>query len=133
MKLSRKTDYGIILLKFLAPTYKSGEFVAVSEIAEKHLLPAVFLEKLADILRKNKYLEAKRGNKGGYRLIKNPQEINLREMIDVFEEKPMMRCMQSAHPEKYCPLVSVCPARKTWSLVDEKVNKIFKGITLARL
>jgi len=133
MKFSRKTDYGIILLKALAPSFVKRDFYSVSRISEIHRLPAAFTEKLAVKLSQVGFLEARRGVQGGYRLVKDPKKITLREIIDVFEEPPMMRCMQSSHPEKLCPLVSVCPAHKTWAEVDKKVNKIFKKITLAGL
>ena len=133
MKFSRKTDYGIILMKGLEHTYAQGNFMPTSAIAEKYKISSAFLEKLADILRKGGYLEAKRGFKGGYRLIKNPKKITIEELINVFEEPPMMRCLYSNHPEKHCPLVKTCPARKAWIGINEQVNNIFRKTTLAKI
>ena len=133
MKLSRKTDYGIIFLKSLSPTFKSGEFFSTSKVAKENNLPQSFMEKLAETLRKKGFIEAKRGLTGGYRLLKDPRRINLQEMVEVFEEKPFMRCLRSSDPEKHCPLVKICPAHKTWVAVHEKTKNIFRGITLAKL
>lgn len=133
MKFSRKTDYGIILLKSLSPTFKSREFVSLSKMVKENNLPPYFMEKLAEILRKKGFIEAKRGLAGGYRLLKNPRQINLQEMVEVFEEQPFMRCLRSSDPEKHCPLVKICPAHKTWVVIHEKTKNIFRGITLAKL
>lgn len=133
VKFSRKTDYGIILMKGLEATYARKNFVSTSEIAEQYKISPSFLEKLADILRKNNYLEAKRGNKGGYRLIKNPKNITIEELINVFEEPAMMRCLYSKHPKKICPLVSICPTRRAWVGINEQVQRIFRKTTLAKI
>ena len=133
MKFSRKTDYGIILLKSLSPTFKSGEFVSLSKVAKANSLPKSFIEKLAETLRKKRFIEAKRGLAGGYRLLKDPARINLQEMVEVFEEQPFMRCLRSSDPEKHCSLVKICPAHKTWVTIHEKTKNIFMGITLAKL
>lgn len=133
MRFSRKTDYGVILVGELAPTFRSGSFRSLRGIAEKNHLPLSFLEKLAEHLRRAGFLEARRGQDGGYRLVKEPKKITLKELIDVFEEPKMMRCMHSPHPEKYCALVPHCPARKTWLAVEEKMNRVFEKVTLDTL
>ncbi|TSC74440.1 MAG: AsnC family transcriptional regulator [Parcubacteria group bacterium Gr01-1014_33] len=133
MKFSRKTDYGVILMEALKPSFRMKEFVSLASIAEKYHLPLAFLEKIAEKLRKEGFIEAKRGTDGGYRLIRNPKEITLKELIDVFEEPKMMRCMKSPHPEKHCALAKVCPTKKTWNSVEQKVMRIFERITLSEI
>ena len=133
MGFSRKTDYGLILLEALKPTYASGEHVSLKAVAQGEHLPFAFLEKLAGMLRKEGILEATRGASGGYRLIRNPASLTLREVIRIFEEPPMMRCLRSPHPEKYCPLVATCPTRKTWQEVEGQVNRIFENVTMAQI
>ena len=133
MKFSRKTDYGIILIEALRPTFRARAYVPLSEIAREQKLPYEFLQKLAGILRRVGYLEARRGSDGGYRLRKDPRKITLKELIDVFEEPEMMRCMRSPHPEKYCPFVGACPTRAGWLGIEKKVNKIFENVTIASL
>lgn len=133
MRFNRRTDYGVMLAEALRPSFKSGEFVALSHIAKERRLPRAFLEKLADALRRKGYLEARRGAAGGYRLARDPKHITLRELIDVFEEPTMMRCMQSFHPEKQCPLVEVCSTRAAWVRIEERVDRVFRSVTLDTL
>ncbi len=130
MKFSRKTDYGIILIQSLRHTFSKKGYIPLSEISRNQKLPLPFLEKLAEMLRKKGYLESKRGPEGGYRLMKDPRRITLQELIDVFEEPEMMRCMKSSHPEKYCPFVELCPSRDSWLEIEKRVKKIFEDVTI---
>lgn len=133
MKFSRKTDYGIILIEALRPSFESFRFTPLSEVARDNHLPLTFLQKLAETLRGAGYLKAKRGKAGGYRLARDPKKVTFKELLDIFEEPPMMRCMKSPDPKKHCLLAGVCPSRKKWGEVEEKVNKIFEKVTVDSL
>lgn len=133
MKFSRKTDYGVLLTEALRPSFLSGGFISLAAIAEDGHLPVAFIAKLADELRRAGLVEARRGSAGGYRLIKDPKTITLKQLIDIFEEPKMMRCMQSSDPKKYCALASICPTRKTWRDIEGRVNKIFEEVTVDTL
>lgn len=133
MQFSRKTDYGLILVGALKPTYQSGRFVSLREVASGNQLPYAFMEKLASILRHHGILEAKKGTAGGYRLARDPQGISLAECVALFEEPPMMRCLRSPHPEKLCPLAALCPTRKTWRQLDEQMTSLLERVSVAEL
>ena len=131
MQFSRRTDYGFILIKTLAPTYASGAHVSLSLAAERERLPLPFLEKVAAALKRHGILTAKKGVLGGYRLLRDPAHITLGEVIRIFDEPPMMRCLHSPHPEQYCPLVGICPTRRKWREVEQQVNAVFEHVTVA--
>lgn len=133
MQFSRKTDYGLILIAALAPTYRSANYVSLRDVAERQRLPFAFLEKLAGTLKKHGVVGARKGAQGGYRLLRDPKSITFAEVIRMFEESPMMRCLRSPHPEKYCPLVSICPTRSKWREIEQEVNAIFERITVASI
>ena len=133
MQFSRKTDYGLILLNVLKPTFRRGGYVSLRGVAEGEHLPFPFLEKLAAALKRAGIIVSRRGAAGGYRLIRDPASITLQEVIRVFEEPPMMRCLRSPHPEKYCPLVPHCPTRKGWQALNAKFDSLLARTTLAAL
>ena len=130
MRFSRKTDYGIILLQSLRETFSSGEYISLSRVAKEQEISLAFLEKLGERLRREGYLESHRGTRGGYRMLKDPKSVTLKELIRVFEESEMMRCMKSHRPDKACPLVAVCPTRRSWLEIEKRVNSIFESVTL---
>ena len=133
MQFSRKTDYALILLETLQPTFASGDFLSLRAVAEREHLPFPFLEKIAATLKKGKIVAARKGIDGGYKLIRDPKSLTLKEIIDIFEEPPMMRCMRSPHPERFCPLVPQCPTRSKWLDIEKEVNEIFGKATIAEL
>ena len=69
----------------LAKEYGKGTLM-INEIAESERIPKRFLESILLELKKNGYLSSKLGKNGGYYLIKNPSEINLLEIVRLFEE-----------------------------------------------
>ena len=133
MQFNRKTDYGLIFLKALKPTYRSGRYLPLSAIAEREHLPFTFLEKIAGALKREGTVGSQKGAAGGYRLVRDPKTITLKQIIDLLEEPPMMRCMRSPHPSKYCPLVPTCPTRRKWLDIEREVSSIFEKVTVAQL
>jgi len=133
MNISRKTDYGLILIGALKHTHASGEFVSLKSITKQYRLPYAYLEKLAGILKKAGVVDAHVGKGGGYKLAHDPKNISVQEIIDVFQSQPMMRCLHAANPEKTCTLISVCPTRKGWRRVDLELKKTLRKFSVAQL
>lgn len=133
MQLSRKIDYACILLASLRKTHASGAFVSLAAIAREQHLPLPFLEKLAGSLRRSAILEARKGMDGGYRLIRDPKTLTVKDVIDVFEEPPVMRCLQSPDPKQFCPLVPLCPTRSRWYRIEEAIHQVYASVTLESL
>ena len=132
MRLSRKTDYGLILIRSLRSTYASGVYISVADVAEEFGISHTFLEKLAETLRSESYAEAKRGKGGGYRLIKNPKNISLQEIINIFEEPHLMRCLDPQQ-KNTCPLIGACPMHRHWKGIEKKIQREFAKITIDSL
>ncbi|MBI2055364.1 MAG: Rrf2 family transcriptional regulator [Candidatus Sungbacteria bacterium] len=132
-QFSRKTDYALILLEALKPTFASGGFLTLRAVTERESLPRAFLEKIASKLKKEKVVAARKGADGGYRLIRDPNSLTLKEVIDIFEEPPMMRCMRSPDPQKHCALAVHCPTRSKWREIEKRVNFIFERVTIDSL
>lgn len=133
MYISRKTDYGLILLGALKETFTSGRFKSLRNISTQYRLPYAYIEKLAKALKQSGIVESHVGKDGGYRLLKNPQDTTLQEIVDIFQGKPIMRCLHSLVPEKSCALVTVCPTRKGWYKAETEIRKTLGKFTLDQL
>ncbi|MEK7085216.1 MAG: Rrf2 family transcriptional regulator [Patescibacteria group bacterium] len=81
--MKRKFDYGVILIEHLKTA--PGEFIDVRTVAKKHKLPAAFLEKVAQELKRAGWIESRRGFGGGYRLMRDPEQATIAELINFFE------------------------------------------------
>ena len=82
--LSKKSKYAIHALLFLAREKKRGP-ILISEISESENIPKKFLEAILLKLRKAGILGSKMGKGGGYYLIKKPAEVNLAEVVRLFD------------------------------------------------
>jgi Rrf2 family transcriptional regulator, cysteine metabolism repressor len=84
MKLTSKSEYALLALIYLARN-SGNSFVPVHQIAEAQGIPPKFLEQILLILKRAKYLRSLRGNCGGYSLAKPADQINLAEIIRLFD------------------------------------------------
>lgn len=85
MELSSKSDYGLVALIELAPTFNTGEVMQVAEIAARQNIPDRYLEQMLTSLRRGGILRSIRGPRGGYQLLKSPVEISLFDVVTCLE------------------------------------------------
>ena len=84
MKLSSKTITAIKMFIDLGEHYQDG-FISLKDVAERKDISKKFLEQIVPIYKNNGLLLGNRGNQGGYRLAKKPQDINMKEIIYTLE------------------------------------------------
>ena len=85
MNLSAKTEYACVAVMELAARHESGELTRIKDVAEAHGIPSRFLVQILLQLKSAGFVESTRGAAGGYRLIKNPAEITLGEVMAVID------------------------------------------------
>lgn len=120
-------------MQALKETFRSGKFLALDDIATEYQLPYAYLEKLAGTLKRNGIIEARIGKNGGYRLTRDPKKITTQEIVDIFQQKPLMRCLSSEDRKKTCSLFSTCPSRSGWRRIDAEIRKALTSLTIAKL
>lgn len=114
MKFSKKSEYGLRALLELTETY-NGFVLQRHEIAERQHIPVEFLEQILLALKRAGLLSSRRGMKGGYRLIKAPEEITLGQVIRILDgplapiscvsKTAYQKCSDCPYATKaYCPL-----------------------------
>ena len=85
MKLTTKTRYSIIFLLKLAVSYESEKVESISDIAQKENISPKFLEQIVAVLKTKGLIYAQRGAKGGYRLSRPPDQIDLRTIFEIVQ------------------------------------------------
>jgi Rrf2 family protein len=85
MKLSVKSEYACLALITLAEAYESGELYSITRIAESKDIPKKYLEQILLILKYGGYVRSHKGPKGGYKLAKSPDRINIAEIIRLMD------------------------------------------------
>src|ERR1041384_3864978 len=84
IRMTRLTDYGIMLLTLFARDAKRPVRSARDLAAEAHL-PLPTVSKLLKVLARHGLLEAHRGVKGGFRLARPAEEIAVSDIIHALE------------------------------------------------
>lgn len=82
--LSKKSKYAINALVYLAKQ-EDNRMVVVQEIAEEEHIPRKFLEAILLDLKRNGILGSKKGKGGGYYMLQRPDEINLADVMRLFD------------------------------------------------
>ena len=118
--LSKKTDYGIQLMIFLAKNWRKKP-VSLREIAKVRKLPFKYLEQLAMPLREAGLIEAKEGRGGGYFLERSPGKISVAEIVEILEGPVEVGGCAG------CPSAGMCGQKDVWSEVGDKVRETIEG------
>lgn len=84
MKLTRKSEYALMMLLYLA-RQREEEYISLAKIAKKEKIPIKYLEHLASAMCRGGFITSSKGNKGGYKLSKKAEEISVAEIIRFFD------------------------------------------------
>jgi Rrf2 family protein len=80
--LSKKSQYAFKALTYLTEKYNEGP-VLIAEIAKKKKIPLKFLENILLELKKEGFLDSKKGKGGGYFLAQNPAKIKVASIVRI--------------------------------------------------
>lgn len=134
--ISKKAKYAINALMVLAA--ESGKEEAqplfISQVAEKGRIPKKFLELILLDMKSAGYVISRRGKAGGYTLRGEPQEINLADVIRMFDGPiALLPCVTHRYyePCEECVDERTCALRHTFQRVREATVEILKNTTLA--
>ena len=130
MRLTRAGEYAIRCMIYL--THK-GRRVQVSkqEIAERTDIPPHFLAKIVQDLARAGLIEIKQGSKGGYRLLKNPEQISLLEVVEVMIGKISLN--DCVGKPTTCTINKCCAVRKVWEDAGNQLRETLAKVNLAQL
>jgi FeS assembly SUF system regulator len=134
-RLSKLTDYGIVLLAHLAKEATATPGPAPThtarELASDVDLPVPVVSKILKQLARDGVLDSHRGAKGGYSLTRHPEELTVAEMITALDG-PVALTQCSIGPA-LCEHEVGCAVRSPWQVINQVVHYALAGVTLADL
>jgi FeS assembly SUF system regulator len=130
IRMTRLTDYGIVLLTLFARDPKRPMRSARDLAAEAHL-PQPTVSKLLKVLARHGLLEAHRGVRGGFNLARPASEITVSDVVAALEG-PIGVTECSTHSGG-CSIERFCIVRSNWRKINEVVQDALRGITLAEM
>jgi len=130
VKLSTRTRYGMRAVLELAENYGKGP-IQLKIIAQHQEISAKYLEQLMTILKSAGIVNSVRGSKGGYVLVKAPEQIKLSDIFHCLEGPVVtVDCVEN---KSYCTRTNDCVARQIWVEVQKAVMDVLQSITLQNL
>lgn len=131
MKISTKGRYAIKLMLDLA-TYYNGEPVKIKDIARRQHISDKYLEQIVAILNKASLVKSVRGARGGYMLYASPENYTVRQILETVEGSLAPADCVGANAA-YCENRSMCVSVLIWEKLDQAIQDVLEGITLADL
>ena len=131
MKLiTREIDYAVRALIYLADNKNEG-IVSVPELVDELGITRPFLRKIMQLLAKAGVIKSYKGNKGGFRLIKKPDDVYLIDLVEIFQgDFSLNECLLN---KDICPNKDNCILKDRVNDIEEKIRLELKSIDLSSL
>ncbi len=127
MRLSTKARYAARAMIDLASNY-TGEPVKLKDIAENQDISIKYLEQLMNPLRVNGFVNTHKGSRGGYSLIRPPEQITLYDIVSCVEGS--LAPADCVDNPGVCSRVKQCVTRNIWIRLHEVIVNELKSVTL---
>ena len=134
MKLSSQEEYGLRCLLQVARHDPEGS-LTIPEIARAEGLSIPHVAKLMRLLRRGGFVRSARGQAGGYKLARTPDQINIGEALAwlggrLFEPN---FCNIHSGVVKLCTHSVDCSIRSLWRSMQFVIDQMLAKVTLADL
>lgn len=132
--LTKKTQYAIKALSYLASNHDRGP-ILISEISQEKHIPLKFLENILLELKQANILGSKKGKGGGYFIREKPASVNLATVIRCLEGPiAMLPCVSLNFFQKCddCDL-EICKVNHVFAEARDAILGVLENKTLGDL
>ncbi len=129
--ISTKGRYALRVLIDLAE-HEDGSYIPLKDIAARQNISKKYLEIIVKNLVNGGLISGMSGKGGGYRLLRNPEEYPVGEIIELMEG-PLATVACLVQDAEECPRAASCPTLPMWSEFDQIVHDYFYSKKLSDL
>lgn len=131
MLISTRGRYAIRVMIDLAEHY-TGSYIPMKDVAQRQQVSLKYIERIMPTLTQNGFVEGVHGKGGGYRLVREPQEYRIGEILRLTEgDLAPVACLECNAAT--CERAAECRTLPMWSKFKDMMDEYFDGITLADL
>ncbi|HEY0758584.1 MAG TPA: Rrf2 family transcriptional regulator [Acidisarcina sp.] len=130
LRLTKKADYGLMALKFLAE-HEQSPSLSAKDIAEAYHIPPQLLAKILQRLTKFGLLKSHAGMNGGYVLSRSAREITAFEVILAIDGPFFITSCDTG--TRSCDLANHCTIKEPLRRVTESISDVLKAIRISDL
>lgn len=125
MKITREADYALRIVALLAA---ESTHLEAKAIAERSNVPYRFTLKILRKIVQAGYLKSQRGANGGYYLAAEPENITMKDIIEVIDGRIGINICLSGES---CPNKAVCRVRGKLSAIQQKLMDDLAAVSFA--
>ncbi len=131
LTLSKRGDYVVRSALSLARAYSTGEYRKIREVVAEMGVPQTFASQILKDLVNANLAESRAGKDGGYRLSKDPAQIDVLSVVEA-GEGPLKsdRCALGDGP---CRWDQVCPLHAIWTQATLAMRRVLEKTSLSDL
>jgi Rrf2 family protein len=130
LRLSKKTDYGLLALGYLASEAPAG-VASTRAIAERYDIPVELLAKVLQQLSRLGLVAAQKGVHGGYHLTRPASAISLAEIVQAIDGP--LAITACGRDEEPCGQFDTCTVRGPLARVTERILSVLQTMTLVEM
>jgi Rrf2 family transcriptional regulator, iron-sulfur cluster assembly transcription factor len=127
-RLSKKTDYALMALQYLASSGASG-VVSARAIAERFDIPLELLAKILQQLAHQGLVAAHKGIHGGYQLARPALAISVADVAEAIDGP--MTLTACSHVDVRCEQFATCTVRDPLWQIRERILSVLQTVTVA--
>jgi Rrf2 family protein len=130
LRLSKKADYGLIALSYMAAPGQRA-IVSTREMAERHDIPVELLAKVLQRLARRGVLTSVQGINGGYRLARDPQAISVADVVEAIDGPLTLTACSDTTDS--CDQFAKCNIRDPLHRIRERIAAALATCSVAEL
>jgi Rrf2 family protein len=128
MKISTRGRYAVRFLLDVAQNQADG-YVSVRDVSTRQNISRKYLEQILPLITSAGLVRATRGSNGGYKLVKEPSEYSVSEILKITENSlAPVSCLDS--PVNECERADTCQTLPVWIGLYEVIENYLDNITL---
>ena len=128
LRITRETDYGIVLMTALA----KADSCSAAVLAKQCQLPVPMVSKILKVLTQAGLLLSQRGAYGGYSLARTACDISVVDIIEALEG-PIAITECSSDDPQVCVYHQQCSVSSHWNRINEAIRGALQNISLQEM
>ncbi|MGM0575599.1 MAG: RrF2 family transcriptional regulator [Myxococcota bacterium] len=129
LRLSKKTDYGLLALRHLGAAGDGDAPSSAREIAAAYGIPEPVLAKILQQLKGAGLVRSRKGKSGGYVLAQQPESISVMQVLRAIEG-PVSLVSCNFREDSECDVFARCGIKDPLAGLNEKVMELLAATTL---
>ena len=131
MNVTSKGRYALRVMLDLAQHREEG-YISLKTIAERQGYSMKYLEMIVGSLKRADLVASTRGKEGGYRLVRDPEDYTIGEILRCIEDNlAPVACIKAG--DICCEHAGECMTVPMWKELDDITNAYLDGVSLEDL